>query len=474
MGEQHQVDRLERLFRSQSGLVARTLECEMFAPSVYTHRPGGIPRECIYSSNADNNVSVLSSYGDLVAASWLRHDLPRRLIVGENGVGLLLWPSASRGLAGAKDLGYATQASFETGRAELARCAATPAGLGASMASLASASCRGANSIRDARWMFLWSADEHSQTQACGWSNWESMAQTIQAFLAAPQPEATASTVCVPQTPSDLRCMHNQVFVSFGPFDVAAVFVESSVVVGQQQLLSERRSGRQSEAFSLARAVHASLLRVHGLAASASPPLVMLNQSCSVDDADASLLVLVLPLPTPPSIPPPPSSPPSSPPSPSPPPPRAPPRRTRPPISPPHEALGSPAVLPTPRRPPPLPLLPSSPSTPPVQPPLSPLRPPATLVDLPGAHLFAVGVPCAVLLLYCVCATTRRWRRRLKGALARSPTQGIALSHRATQVGTPDSDGRGLRCASSAVAKNVVVSLGAKNAAIRKYGRLEE
>ena len=102
------AEQLERLYHSSTGVVARVLECGRFSD-----RPGGMPRECIYDEGADDNVSVLSSYNDFVAASWLRHDVSRQLIHGELTVGLLLWSSADRGLAGARDLGALTQAAFE-------------------------------------------------------------------------------------------------------------------------------------------------------------------------------------------------------------------------------------------------------------------------------------------------------------------------------------------------------------------------
>ena len=82
------------------------------------------------SSDADDGVTALSSYTDFVAASWLRHDLSLHLIFGEHGVGLLLLPTATRGLAAARDLGWATQSKFEAGRADqdvAAICAGVPA-----------------------------------------------------------------------------------------------------------------------------------------------------------------------------------------------------------------------------------------------------------------------------------------------------------------------------------------------------------
>ena len=288
---------LERLFRSSSGVLARSIECDTFAHNwslvLYPKRSGGIPRECIDEVQrgrlVDDNVTELSSYRDMVAASWLRSDLPRRVVYGFSGVGLLFWPTARRGIASASDVGWATQSAFSSFILQRHKdgwngvCSSGPAALGARMAELADAACRGASVIADAKETWR---PQFSTTLACAWHDWEQMAKTTHAFLTAPRSSATSTTPCVTHTAHDLRCGHNQVFVQFEPSDVAAVYVKSWL----------RHTG-MSHALSVARAVRHSLARATRRSAREMEevPLVWLNESCAVHDEHASLLTPLSP-----------------------------------------------------------------------------------------------------------------------------------------------------------------------------------
>ena len=366
------ADRLERLFRSPEGVVARTLECALWNPEAYSR--GGIPRECILAADTNSEVTALSSYTDLVAASWLRHDLPRKLLYGDHGVGILLWPTANRGVASARDVGWATQARYTAGRAEQGLpvfCAdGSAASLGESMAEAADKSCRAAETFNDARSRFI---EANYGAHACAWHDWERMAQTAHAFVTAPRRDGSQQhSACTPNAWDDVRCVHNQVFVSYEPKDVAAVYLlaynEDEGGVHDRQMV---------DAYRLALALHASLVHEQARAHASdleAPPLVMINVSCAINDTASLLSPMVWP------------PPPASPPVPAPPP--APPR--------------SPLPLP-----PPPPLRSPQPST-------------ATALD--GVSFrYAVGllgVAVAIIALLYLC-----WQRRRGGGAPHRPAQ---------------------------------------------------
>ena len=385
------VDGLERLFRSSEGVVARALECTRFDPEAYAHRPGAVPRECIFAddSERDDNVTVLSSYTDMVAASWLRHDMPRQVITGYHGVGLLLSSSASRGLASARDLGWSTQESFERGRrshqGQATFCAGTAASLGRSMTVAAIESCEAAATFAEANSVFH---EDYYDTQACAWSDWDQMALTSRIFRAEEWRDAYMTTACVANTRWDLRCTYNQVFARFEPEDVAAIYVKASLTEGQLPF-----------SIGVARAVHASFQREAGSSGAHVPPLVMLNDSCTTSDASAHLLL--------PFVVSPPASAPSS---------VGQPSLSQPP-PPPSQQPSSPWTAPTPAPNPPL---------------LSPPSASAELLD-PGSLRLLIGGSLVVgvtLWFYC-CAKAdalRRRRRPGRDAPRRTSQLGVAMS----------------------------------------------
>lgn len=95
------------------GVVARVLECGMFPLSTKSIYPDGLPHECakfapsVHASfqnmTINPEVTVTSSRDKFVAASFLRHDLPFRLVTGLR-MGLLLRPSLERGVASPTDI----------------------------------------------------------------------------------------------------------------------------------------------------------------------------------------------------------------------------------------------------------------------------------------------------------------------------------------------------------------------------------
>ena len=181
------ADRLERLFRSPEGVVARTLECALWNPEAYSR--GGIPRECILAADTNSEVTALSSYTDL---GGRRHGCG--MTCRESCcMAIMAWDycCGRRRIAASRvhemSAGPRRRATRPDGRSRACQSSAQMDQRRASARAWPRRRTnprRAAETFNDARSRFL---EANYSTHACAWHDWERMAQTAHAFVTAPR-----------------------------------------------------------------------------------------------------------------------------------------------------------------------------------------------------------------------------------------------------------------------------------------------